>query len=694
MASVGIEFLNHEIYGGGLWAQMVFGEGFEEQENGHLIPLSPRDDPSQWGFIGCQGGRSNDTTLTSGVSGMWLGVREGAAASGTGTFALNNNNALAFTGNQYQTLSLPALPQGAVSARLGLANYGLNCQLGMVFEAGLQYDGSVYLRAPAGSAGGVVTAYAAIESQQGTSSQSVTLAETPLRVPADGQWHRMAFSLSADEAVGCGAMPEPGNAQRAVNTCFGRFVVALRADSGDAAQSLDVDLAELLPGTWGLVDQPAGAAIGLPARRDIAELFQREGIKHFRNGGSMDNRATYRWKDFRGPRDTRQPYQGLWYQQQGLTQSRRFAMFEIVDLCSVIGCRPVLTLNNLETPADMADLVEYCWGNASTVWGQQRIADGHTAVYDVDFIEIGNEQGLDNVLLDTYINITQAMDARSRAIGAPLFKFAIGHNLQLNEVTTQPQRNMTAAFIRAAGALQGRGYWDFHIPDGETGGSWLEDLVVAFQALCGDLQQQVWAVVFEENGGDHGLLRGVGHAAFSNVFMRHGDIAVVHGFADAIEAWQGMDAEQAFPQGQIFFTPNASWLQPPGHAIAMVTDSFATYYLNTTLGSSGSGIDIVALTNATAGSAVDSIVLRIVNYNPEGSPTQINLDFGASGWTPKTTANAVVLNDVDSPMQPNALLQNTPADTAVVLPRQTVVDLSTGLMVPSMSFMTVFLESA
>ena len=44
------------------------------------------------------------------------------------------------------------------------------------------------------------------------------------------------------------------------------------------------------------------------------------------------------------------------------------------------------------TPAELADLVEYCWGNASTPMGAKRVADGHAAPYTVKYFELGNEQ--------------------------------------------------------------------------------------------------------------------------------------------------------------------------------------------------------------------------------------------------------------------------------------------------------------
>lgn len=64
------------------------------------------------------------------------------------------------------------------------------------------------------------------------------------------------------------------------------------------------------------------------------------------------------------------------------------------------------------------------------------------------------------------------------------------------------------------------------------------------------------AVILEENGNDHGLLRGLGHAAYSNMMHRHARLAPVHGYANALEAWQGMDVEQSFPQVRSTCAPN------------------------------------------------------------------------------------------------------------------------------------------
>lgn len=61
----------------------------------------------------------------------------------------------------------------------------------------------------------------------------------------------------------------------------------------------------------------------------------------------------YRWKNFRGPRELRQPYKGNWY---GYA-SGGWRMFEFLDFCDAADLYCVVTLNNEETPSDAADLV-------------------------------------------------------------------------------------------------------------------------------------------------------------------------------------------------------------------------------------------------------------------------------------------------------------------------------------------------
>ncbi len=74
-------------------------------------------------------------------------------------------------------------------------------------------------------------------------------------------------------------------------------------------------------------------------------------------------------------------------QEWGASLLSGWGPFEFVDMCNALGIEPVVTTSAQDgqccAPSDMADLVEYCHGNASTTWGAIRIADGHPEPYDV-----------------------------------------------------------------------------------------------------------------------------------------------------------------------------------------------------------------------------------------------------------------------------------------------------------------------
>ena len=68
-------------------------------------------------------------------------------------------------------------------------------------------------------------------------------------------------------------------------------------------------------------------------------------------------------------------------------------------MCAEAGIEPIVTTTGQQPepypccdPEEMADLIEYAWGDNSTTWGQTRIADGHPEPYQLRYIELGNEQ--------------------------------------------------------------------------------------------------------------------------------------------------------------------------------------------------------------------------------------------------------------------------------------------------------------
>ena len=84
-----------------------------------------------------------------------------------------------------------------------------------------------------------------------------------------------------------------------------------------------------------------------------------------------------------------------------------------MDFCEAAGFLYIPAFNMDETPQDMADFIEYVNGPADTAWGQQRgAADGHPAPYRLRYLELGNEERVDEQVL------RQSFQAMAEAVWA------------------------------------------------------------------------------------------------------------------------------------------------------------------------------------------------------------------------------------------------------------------------------------
>jgi alpha-L-arabinofuranosidase len=193
MTGVGMEDVNHEIYGG-LYSQMVFGESFAE----------PQSD--------------------AGISGMW---RRAVSGGASGSFALDKSSP--FKGAQSQQITFTG---GAGS--VGVDNMGLN-RWGTNWQAGKSYDGYAYMRST-----GPVTVQVAAESSVGTvyGSQSLTVNGTG--------WTKYPFSFTPNTTDNAGRFTIKLTGPGTVNIgyvylepgAWGRFQgLPVRLDIASALQS-------------------------------------------------------------------------------------------------------------------------------------------------------------------------------------------------------------------------------------------------------------------------------------------------------------------------------------------------------------------------------------------------------------------------------------------------------------------------
>ncbi len=246
-----IEDVNHEIYGG-LYAQQIFGESFEEP---------PRL------AVEAGGKRGADAAAPPHVSGMWDAVH---TCTATARYAWDDK--ASFNSAHSQKIELLA-GEGTV----GVVNRGLN-RWGLSVLKDHVYDGRLYLRQEDYDGKATV----ALQSADGAR----TYAKQEIG-PVGKDWERYDFSLKATA--------EDADARFAV------WIDKPGAGLGGVRPPSERDRRQAVP-------RPAGA------RRTLANALGRGRNRSvLRYGGCMVNAPEYRWKKMIGDRDRRPQYKGWWY---------------------------------------------------------------------------------------------------------------------------------------------------------------------------------------------------------------------------------------------------------------------------------------------------------------------------------------------------------------------------------------------
>jgi hypothetical protein len=518
------------------------------------------------------------------VSAMWRATRHGAA---TGKYAIETERP--FTGRQSQRV---AFLDG--EGNIGVENQGLN-RWGLSFVAGKPYQGYVWARVEK-----PLDLFVALESRDG----SKVYAQTRLAVAGKG-WQRYEFTLTPDQA-------DPA----------GRFVVELRRPG-----AVVLGHAFLQPGPWGRFKD-------LPVRRDVAQAMIGQGLTVLRYGGSMVNCAEYRWKKMIGPRDRRPPYAGTWYPYS----SNGWGIVDFLDFCEVAGFLAIPAFFTEETPQDMADFVTYVNGPKDSVWGKKRVADGHPAPYRLKYLEVGNEERVDEAYWKRFRAIALAVWAVDPHIILVVGDFVYGQPI------TDPDRVKGAASgitnlaahrkILELARKHGREVWfDIHI--GTEHPAALGELAVvpsyvnALAKIGGGAKHRV--VVFELNAGNHAHRRGLANAIALGSLQQLGDRLPIVCSANALQP-DGQN-DNGWDQGLVFLNPSRVWLQPPGYVTRMISRHYRL--LNVPVEVSGRAGKLTV----TAARAEDgkSLVLRVVNTADKAVTARLRI----SGFTARKEMAAV-----------------------------------------------------
>jgi hypothetical protein len=511
------------------------------------------------------------------ISGMWRAAGRGNA---TGRFALVSERP--FVGEQSQQLSFDS-----GDGEWGVENQGLN-RWGMNFVTGKTYEGCVWARAEKPT-----TLFAAMESRDG----SRAYAEKPL-VVASNDWQRLDFTLT------------PSATDKS-----GRFALKLKQPG-----SVVLGHAFLQPGEWGRFK-------GLPVRRDVAEGLIAQGITVLRYGGSMVNNPGYQWKKMIGPRDRRPPYAGHWYRYS----SNGWGIPDFMDFCEAAGFEYIPAFNMGETPQDMADFIEYTKGPADSDWGRRRVADGHPQPYRLRYIELGNEERVDEKYAGKFEALAKAIWAKDQDIILVVGDFVYGEPIRdpfnfrgaFSGITTLAAQQK---ILRLAKQQDREVWFDLHVgtdgprPDATFAGMF--SFIDALERIADGARYKV--AVFEFNAGNHAQKRALANALAINAIERDGRIS----FAASANCLQpdGQN-DNGWDQGLLFLNPSQVWLQPPGYVTQMISRNYQPKLVKCEVTGAEGQLDA----NAKRSEDGKALVLQVVNPSDKAMMAQVRL----AGFVPR-----------------------------------------------------------
>jgi hypothetical protein len=505
------------------------------------------------------------------VSGMWRPIRQGAAK---GSFSLESQGA--FSGNQSQQITF-----ASGSGVIGIENQGLN-RWGMNFVKGKNYEGYLWARAKLPT-----EIFVALESTNG----SVVYAEKQLKLKA-GDWRRLDFDLT------------PSAADKT-----GRFAIKLK-QSG----SVSVGYVFLQPGSWGRFKD-------LPVRKGVAEGLINQGVTLLRYGGSMVNNPEYRWKKMIGSRAQRPPYEGHWYPYS----SDGWGIFDFLNLCEAAGIVGIPDLDINESPQDMADLMDYLNGAPDSEWGKKRVVDGHPAPYQLKYIELGNEERVDDDYFKKFKAVAEVIWAKDPSI------ILIVGDFEYHRVITNPF-NFTGAdsgITTLAGQQRilqlskqhDREVWfDLHIwTDGPRPDSTLESMfsyIDAMNKIADGAKHKV--LVFELNANNHSQRRALANALAINAIQRDGRLPITCS-ANCLQP-DGQN-DNGWDQGLLFLNPSQVWLQPPGCVTKMYSKNYQPVEVRSNVSDSNNNLDVSAQLSQDG----KILVLKVVNPGGKIAPATIRI---------------------------------------------------------------------
>jgi alpha-L-arabinofuranosidase len=319
----------------------------------------------------------------------------------------------------------------------------------------------------------------------------------------------------------------------------------------------------------------------------------------------------YRWKRTIGDVATRPGFQGIW----GYRSTDGLGYHEYLQLCEDLGAEPLFVSNcgmserefappdkMSEWIQDTLDAIEYANGPSTSPWGARRARNGHPAPYNLRFVEIGNENGLDYFwgggnkaqYTERYRPIYEAIKARYPAI----ITIANSRADAPIEVLDEHYYETSAWFQEHATLYD---HYDRHGPKIYVG-------EYADTKDCG-------------NGN---LRAALAEAAFMTGLERNADVVAMSSYAPlfANPAWKKWNPDA------VFFNGAHTYGTPSYHAQAMFGANRADTSLPLKIGGGAPGSAPALFAVAGRRRATGELILKVVNPTNQPVSATINLHGG------------------------------------------------------------------
>lgn len=308
---------------------------------------------------------------------------------------------------------------------------------------------------------------------------------------------------------------------------------------------------------------------------------------------------------------------------------------DFLNFCEAEDLISVPDFNVDESASDMSDFIEYVNGSPESEWGRKRLSDGHRKPYRLKYLEIGNEEPVNDVYYQKFKHIAEAIWAKDSKITLVVGDFAYHKKIDdpFNFSGADSRITSLSAHqkILQLAKSHGREVWfDVHVgtegpvPDSSLPGMF--SFYDALDKLADGAKHKV--VVFELNANNHSQRRALANALALNAIQRDGRLPLTSS-ANCLQP-DGQN-DNGWNQGLLFLNPSQVWFQAPGYVNQMFSKNYQPLVVRTAVEHPGSAVLDVSATKSDDGK---KLVLQVVNAGP--LPTSANLIL--TGFVPRAAA--------------------------------------------------------